>query len=339
MTRNDFLKGAGLLGLGLSLPGSIARSRTSNTAAADCVLIPQETEGPYPLDLSKDASKFRQDITDGYPGVQLDLTMKIINVNDQCNPIPNVRVDVWHCNKDGYYSGFSHGGYLGEQDNSGKRFCRGIQITDATGEVKFKTIYPGWYPPRIEHIHFQVFLNSVLKATSQFAFPVEINNEVTAHPLYAEHPETSDHLKNNLSDGVFANGVQYQVASVTKNNATGAYEASITVGISVPASGVINLKPETGGEFVLHQSYPNPARGSASIGFSLERASQVSMEIFDVMGKSVAKPLSDNLAAGSHSVPLDVARVLQLGAGNYVYQLTVTNANGTFRQAKVMTVK
>ena len=341
MTRNDFLKGASLLGITAALPASILKAKelSGSNALAECVLIPQETEGPYPMDLSGDASKFRQDVTDGYPGVQLDLTMTIVNVNDNCKPIPNVRVDIWHCNKDGYYSGFTNTGYLGTQDNSGKTFCRGIQITDLNGQVKFKTIYPGWYPGRIEHIHFQVFLNSLLKATSQFAFPIEFNNEVSALPLYAVHPETSQHLKNNSSDGVFADSVQYQVAAVSRNAETQGYNAEFTVGIAVPASGVINLKPETGGEFVLEQNFPNPARGSAVIGFSLERASKVTLEIFDVMGKSVAMPVDAALQSGNHEVPLDFIRAVPLPAGNYVYQLTVTNSNGVFRQAKVMTVK
>src|SRR5579863_1619737 len=35
-------------------------------------------------------------------------------------------------------------------------FLRGVQITDAHGVVEFKTIYPGHYPGRVNHIHMKV---------------------------------------------------------------------------------------------------------------------------------------------------------------------------------------
>ncbi|MBK9212493.1 MAG: hypothetical protein IPO14_05960 [Saprospiraceae bacterium] len=50
MKRKDFLKGAGLAGLGLTLPLS-KLSAESNAAELPnaCTLIPSETAGPFPL--------------------------------------------------------------------------------------------------------------------------------------------------------------------------------------------------------------------------------------------------------------------------------------------------
>ena len=38
----------------------------------------------------------------------------------------NCRVDAWHCNVDGYYSGFTTTAHLGTQNNNTARFLRGI---------------------------------------------------------------------------------------------------------------------------------------------------------------------------------------------------------------------
>ena len=73
----------------------------------NCVLIPQETAGPFTLDLEGNPEFLRQDITEGKTGVPLELTLNLVNVKDGCAPIKNARVDVWHCDKDGVYSGFA----------------------------------------------------------------------------------------------------------------------------------------------------------------------------------------------------------------------------------------
>ncbi|SHM53782.1 hypothetical protein [Cryptosporangium aurantiacum] len=35
-------------------------------------------------------------------------------------------------------------------------YLRGYQVTDASGKVTFTTIVPGWYSPRVAHIHLKV---------------------------------------------------------------------------------------------------------------------------------------------------------------------------------------
>ena len=91
------------------------------------------------------------------------------------------KMPAWTCgiaDKDGYYSGYTNAGLLGTQNNTAKVFCRGLQYSDANGEVKFTTIYPGWYQGRVTHIHVQVYVGTSLKLTSQMAFPEEFNTEV-----------------------------------------------------------------------------------------------------------------------------------------------------------------
>ena len=192
-----------------------------------CVLIPEETEGPYPLDLSGDEQFYRTDITEGPPGVPLTLTLSLVDVNAGCAAIEGARIDVWHCDAEGVYSGVSQPGI----DTTGDTFCRGIQLTDANGQATFQTIYPGWYQGRITHVHFQVFFDSGLVATSQIAFPEDVTSAAYAlEPYAAKGPNTS--VRTIEEDMVFSDGSQYQMAAIT-GAADARYIATLLVGVAV----------------------------------------------------------------------------------------------------------
>ncbi|MEX1133731.1 MAG: intradiol ring-cleavage dioxygenase [Acidimicrobiia bacterium] len=194
---------------------------------AGSVLIPEETAGPYPLDLSGDEVFVRTDITEGRPGVPLALTLTLVNASADCAPIANARVDLWHCDTDGVYSGYSQPG----SDTTGETFCRGIQVTDGNGQVTFQTIYPGWYQGRITHIHFQVFLDNGLAATSQIAFPPEVTDAVYVVEPYAAKGANTP-VPTYADDNLFSDGTQYQLAAATGDPVSG-YAASLLVGMEV----------------------------------------------------------------------------------------------------------
>lgn len=240
LTRRQALTGLGAVGAlalaGCNSSGTTTRrsgsNRTSSTTGGStsgdlsgCVLIPEETEGPYPLDLSGDQQYFRQDITEGKAGTPLDLTLTLLNVSDGCSPLANARVDVWHCDKDGVYSGFSQPG----SNTRGETFCRGIQLSDSSGKVTFKTIYPGWYAGRITHVHFQVFLNNGRAATSQIAFPRDVTESVYSSSLYEGRGQNTS-VRSFADDNVFSDGTRHQMLSLTSKSS--GYDGALTVGIA-----------------------------------------------------------------------------------------------------------
>ena len=341
MNRKNFLKGIGLAGIASVIPfnKSNANKISFATLGADCVLIPSETAGPFPIDLSGEPEFFRVDITEGKTGLPLTVNLTVVNVNDNCKPIPNSRVDIWHCDKDGYYSGFVNSGYLGTIDNNGETFCRGIQMTDADGKVSFTTIYPGWYPGRVGHIHFQVFIGATLKATSQLAFPNSINDLVNStSPLYIAHginPTT------NEADGVFklpVGDLEYELSTVTGDIETG-YISELIIGINAPVeTAIANFEPETGGQFTLGQNNPNPFDKETTIPFSLFNPATVTIDIFDLNAKKIAQVYSNQLSAGDHIATIEKSKY-NLAKGNYIYQIQTENTKGVFRQCKVMMVK
>lgn len=228
MERKEFLKQLGLTGIMMPIL-SACKDDADDMNNGACTVTDTETDGPYPLYASRGSSIQRVNITDGKTGKILEMTLTVKNVNNNCEIISDARVDIWHCDKDGYYSNYTNSGYLGTQNNSSAVFCRGLQYTDANGEVKFSTIYPGWYTGRATHIHVQVYVNNVLALTSQIAFPEEINTAVYNTSLYSAHGQN---ITKNSSDVIIRDSLDNELATITANPTTGAYELTHTLYVS-----------------------------------------------------------------------------------------------------------
>jgi protocatechuate 3,4-dioxygenase beta subunit len=126
----------------------VARSTGEETTTRpDCVLTPEQEEGPFYIDLAR----VRRDIVENRPGVPLALALTIVD-SDTCEPIRDAAVDVWHCDALGVYSGEPSEG------SEGETYLRGIQLTGGNGLAEFATIYPGQYPGRTTHIHVKVHI-------------------------------------------------------------------------------------------------------------------------------------------------------------------------------------
>lgn len=125
----------------------VARSAVEGTTRPDCVLTPEQEEGPFYIDLAQ----VRQDIVENRPGVPLALALTVVD-SDSCEPIRDAAVDIWHCDALGVYSGEP------SEDSEGEIYLRGIQLTNGNGLAEFATIYPGQYPGRTTHIHVKVHI-------------------------------------------------------------------------------------------------------------------------------------------------------------------------------------
>jgi protocatechuate 3,4-dioxygenase beta subunit len=143
--------------------GATAGESTLMPGADVCVITPEVTEGPYYFDPKLE----RADITEDRPGVAT--TVKLQLFDSRCRALPGARVDIWHCDAAGQYSGYPN--QTAGVDTTGETFLRGTQVTADNGVVEFRTIYPGWYAGRTTHIHFKVFLDEKTVLTGQIFFP------------------------------------------------------------------------------------------------------------------------------------------------------------------------
>jgi FtsP/CotA-like multicopper oxidase with cupredoxin domain len=82
-------------------------------------------------------------------------------------------------------------------------------------------------------------------------------------------------------------------------------------------------------DYKLDQNYPNPFNPSTTINFSVPENSQVTLKIYDVLGKEVSTLINQVVPAGNHEVNFDATG---LSSGVYFYNLTA----GNFVESKKM---
>jgi protocatechuate 3,4-dioxygenase beta subunit len=270
----------------------------------------------------------RTNITeDSQDGVPLTLTITLVNTDNGCLPLSGFRVDIWHCNKRGYYSAYNgQPGIDGTVNNAGTTWLRGIQYTDANGQVTFETIYPGWYNPRATHIHVQIFdSQNNLLVTSQIAMPDSINTTVNAfYNTSGTNPFT------NTNDMVFSDSYEEELATVTGDTTNG-YVAVKEIAFSAGTSAVEHIEAETGGQFGRLMNYPNPCKDSTTISFVLVQRSDFTLTVADESGRLIEVMQRKNVSKGKVEVAVNTSA---LSPGQYIYRIEVTNISGVFGQSK-----
>jgi len=99
-------------------------------------------------------------------------------------------------------------------------------------------------------------------------------------------------------------------------------------------SEMINIEFEEPISFHLSQNYPNPFNPATIIEFSLPIKSNVTIEIFDTLGRLVKKIIDRDLSAGIYEFEFDLS---ELSSGIYIYKLKAFGADGqSFNQSKKM---
>ena len=233
--------GTGIFALAACLPSS---SSSATAGAAECLIIPEETAGPFPGDGSNGPNMLtetgivRRDIRSSFGGASgvaegIPLTIRRL-LQDQassCTPLTGAAVYLWHCDREGRYSLYSQG-------VTGENYLRGVQEADGDGVVTFDSIFPACYTGRWPHIHFEVYrsladatsqANKI--ATSQVALPKDVCDTVFATSGYEQSVQNLSQITLQ-SDNVFGDdGGAHQLGTVT-----GSVDAGYAVQLAVPVS-------------------------------------------------------------------------------------------------------
>ncbi len=167
---------------------------------AACALVATTTEGPC----TTATDLVREDVSEGNGGLPVRLALKVVDT--ACNPVAGFAVKIWHTNTGGSYSGQTpnNGMCLKSQAFAQEDFFRGVQTTDASGNVYFDTCFPGWYRGRAVHIHFQVKNGNTSTRVSQLFFPEDVTEDVFAsHAEYAAFGQPDTVFSNdNIMAGI-----------------------------------------------------------------------------------------------------------------------------------------
>ena len=187
------------------------------TSTGTCTVSPSETAGPFPTKTPADLVMV--DIRSDRTGIEMVVNITIQNSNNSCAALADAIVDIWHCDRDGYYSEYGGSGMQSVNFQS-VHFLRGRQSTNSDGVVAFKTIFPGWYSGRAPHIHAHIY-DSTGKSllVTQIAFPTDVCNTVytTATNFYTKGTQDT----SNASDNVFSDSIANELATVTGSVADG----------------------------------------------------------------------------------------------------------------------
>ena len=223
-------------------------AESSGSTVSSCTIVPSETAGPYPGDGTNSNSSgvvnvltqsgiVRSDIRSSFgtvsgtaDGVPLTVTLKLVSVSAACANLEGYAVYLWHCTREGGYSLYSSG-------VTAQNYLRGVQVSNASGELSFTTVFPGCYSGRWPHIHFEVFSslstatsgNSDVR-TSQLALPESVCRSVYGSASGYTSSLTNLNAITLASDNIFSDGYSTQMATVT-GDLTNGFAATLTVGV------------------------------------------------------------------------------------------------------------
>lgn len=160
-------------------------SVTRSTFAQDIArqLTPEQIMGPFypimrPLDHDMDLTVVKGKRGQAQ-GKVVHLTGRVLN--NQGKPVQGAKIEIWQANTHGRYD---HPRDINPAPLDPNFQGYGVQVTDAQGRFRFKTIKPGAYPinpvnptnNRPPHIHFDV-MGSRERLVTQMYFPGEPLNE------------------------------------------------------------------------------------------------------------------------------------------------------------------
>jgi hypothetical protein len=136
-------------------------------------------------------------------------------------------------------------------------FLRGVQITDAQGTAEFKTIYPGHYPGRVNHIHMkvhvgggatkpanadavhpgvEVYAGGHVAHTGQLFFPEDVSRFVEATHPYSGQKVRRTTLDEDMVFGRQGGGGSVaRMTPVTPTQLSDGYVATLVVAVDPEA--------------------------------------------------------------------------------------------------------
>jgi hypothetical protein len=203
-----------------------------------------------------------------------------------------------------FYHNYLHANYL---SNAGPTFfLRGIAGDPISNQINFGL--SDVYPRSVD-----VFSPNDAFATKMFSFST-----------------TSQYNSLHADDGT--NRVVYLGVGLEQILDQAIKDTVVVRSINWLMNGVVLSTPNEdliAESYKLDQNYPNPFNPATTISYSIPKESNVSLIVYDIMGKQVAELVNSKQAAGSYRVEFDATK---FASGTYFYKLTT----GDFISVKKM---
>jgi len=210
---------------------------STGTGTGTCAVTPEGEIGPYFTDdgaagYNRSNIVANLDGTQAQVGLALTLTVTVVDTEMGCAPYVGAQVDIWHCNAAGVYSNEAG------ESTTGESWLRGYQLTDASGQVTFTTVIPGWYAGRTTHIHLRVRSSySDVSSTSDGTNTTQLFFDQTLVDTLATsvapYSTEGTNPTTNASDRVYAVQTMGEMLMTLSGDGTSGYTAKATVGLPI----------------------------------------------------------------------------------------------------------
>jgi hypothetical protein len=174
-----------------------------------------------------------------------------------------------------------------------------------------------------------VFNGDEIRGTGEMRFVEGLDKYLAFLQIYGEFDEEADMLVH-VFDGETMN-LYEDVATVNfkAQEIIGQPKRPVVIDLNKAglAPALLDL-PET---MALHPNYPNPFSETSTIGYDLPEATDVSIVVYDLLGRRVVMLVDGDQPAGRHKAVFDARR---LASGIYFYRMDA----GDFREVGKMIV-
>jgi hypothetical protein len=156
-----------------------------------------------------------------------------------------------------------------------------------------------------------------LKTITLFGLPIETRIYSSGGPFVGAHY----YLSKNF--GISFLQQEFEVA-VTINTLKGAVIKGTVYGDTSTVVGITDKYPAHVDKYLLSQNYPNPFNPATTINYSLPKAGNVKLTVYNAIGSKVAIVVNEYKLAGNYSVQFNGNN---LASGIYLYRLESGNYN------------
>ncbi len=179
-------------------------------------------------------------------------------------------------------------------------------------------------------------INSIMSSALYLDYNDQINSVVDIAYCLSD-TDILIGVGNIYSDPLFCSAEQFDYTLSQNSPCVGTGENGANMGAFGVGCEVLSNSENTSitpTSFVLHQSHPNPFNPTTQIKYDLPEDALVSINIYDLMGRSIKSLVNSNQSAGYRSIQWNATNNLgePVSAGMYIYMIQA----GEFRQTKKM---
>jgi hypothetical protein len=115
--------------------------------------------------------------------------------------------------------------------------------------------------------------------------------------------------------GVYGGETPQQI-NIQQNN----FPSNVDITLLNPPPNAVGVNPIIPQQYMMGQAYPNPFNAETTIPFSLAKASEIELSVYNMLGQKILRLADGYFAAGGHAVKFNAA---DYATGLYIVELKV----------------